>query len=232
MLKIFNKIFLILFLVSTNNAFASKISLGTVIVDFNSEKKKKFVDVTITNVSKEEKAYVQVTIKEILNSGTKDAKRADVKKGDKNSLIVSPQKLIIEPNGKKNIRFVNLNKNLKKDRIYRVNVAPVVGGVDAKSKNFIKVLIAYDVLVMVRPENQNSDFVAKKEGKKITFTNKGNTNVLFRKAVQCPKDSSKECVKISGNRLYAGGEFSKDLPFDTKVTYTYSTGSKLETATY
>ena len=218
------------------DAYASKIALSTVIVDFNAKNKKskRFIDVVVTNISENETAYVEVKVNEILNPGTDDEKRVEVEKGAKDSLIVSPQKMVIPPKAKKSLRFVTLHKDLKKDKIYRVNVAPVVGQVDAEGSNFIKVLIAYDVLVIVRPDQEVVDFDVKRNGKKITFTNKGNTNVLFRRAEQCPKNSSnpEQCKIIPGHRLYADTSFTQDLPFDTNVEYTYSVDGELKNATY
>ena len=111
----------------------------------------------MTNISKDEIAYVQVTIDEIINPGTKEQKRVTTKKGSKNSFIVSPQKLIIPPKGKKILRFVSLHKNLEKDKIYRIKVAPVIGKVDAKGITTIRTLFAYGVLAIVRPENEKDD---------------------------------------------------------------------------
>jgi P pilus assembly chaperone PapD len=164
---------------------------------------------------------------------TKNEKKILVPKDSRDSLIVSPQKLIIPASGKKNIRFIALNKKNKSDRVYRVNVAPIVGEGEAKNDGqHIKILIAYDVLTFIRPLKEEVEFSVKRDGKKITFKNTGNTNILLRKAKQCSRKNSLKCYNIVGKRLYAGLEFTQELSYDNEVEYTYSVGDKIHTKIY
>ena len=231
-MKSFLKLFLVLIFISPSSVLASKISVGTVVVDFNKDIKKNYVDVPIFNDSKDEKAYVQIKVYEILNPGTRDEKKVLVPKSDRTSIIVSPQRMIIEPSGKKNVRFIALNKDLKKDKVYRVNVAPIAGKFDVESGQYIKILIAYDVLTFIRPSDENAEFIAKRDGKKIIFESLGNTNVLLRKATQCPKGGKLKCKNIAGKRLYSGTKHVQELPFDNEVDYMYSIGGKIHKKTY
>jgi P pilus assembly chaperone PapD len=216
------------------HSFASSISVGNVIVDFNKDKQRNYIDVSVSNKSADdETAYVKVSVYEIKNPGTINEQKVLVSKNDRNSIIVSPQKLIIPPHSKKNIRFIALHKNHDQDKVYRVNIAPVSGGKKIDKGQLIQILIAYDILVFVRPQNEDSQFKGKRNGKEITFENTGNTNILLRKAKQCSKDDPSECKDLAGKRLYANApKYTQELPYDNEVEYTYSIGDKIHSKIY
>lgn len=222
-----------LFLIS-NQSYASKISLGSVIVDFR-DPKTKFIDVPVYNSNDDgKKAFVKATVYEVLNPGTEKEQKVEVEKNKKNSLIVSPQKMIIPYDGQKNIRFVSLYNNLKEDKIFRVKVEPIVGNFETKAKQAVKLLIAYETLVMIRPENPEPKVEGTRVGNVLTFKNTGNTNILSRGGIQCPKgESDKEkCSEIPGFRLYSGNSKVITLPHDTQAEFTFDLLGKNETRSY
>ena len=153
----------------------------------------------------------------------------------RSSLIVSPQKLVIPYEGQQNIRFVSLLKNLKEDKIFRVKVEPVIGKVSSSAKQAVKVLIAYETLVMVRPANPLPIIDGNRDGKKLKLKNTGNTNTVIKEIRQCPsgalKDSDK-CKEVPGTRLYAGNIKEFDLPYDNEVDVTFDVNGKDEIKTF
>ncbi|QMU61718.1 MAG: hypothetical protein GKR92_08420 [Gammaproteobacteria bacterium] len=92
----------------------------------------------------------------------------------------------------------------------------------------VKIVIAYQVLVLAQPLNPKPDLIATRSGSTIRFKNNGNTNILLREGKQCPsKDSlDEECEIFKGNRLYAGNEWTIKLPNSQPVKYYLSIGTK------
>jgi P pilus assembly chaperone PapD len=215
-------VFLILLLLTPSLVFASKISLGQVIVNFDAANKKSYTDVPVFNESKGEKSYVKVTVYEVHNPGTEDERVVLVPKGKGGGLIASPQKFIIQPGGVKNLRLISLDRTLKKDRVYRVNVAPVYGDFKTEKKRFVKILVAYDILVFVHPKDKKVDFEATREGKRLIFVNKGNVGVLFVAGKQCSKANPSDCIKVKGARLNVDAKRVVELPRDSEVEFTYT----------
>lgn len=142
-------------------------------------------------------------------------------------LLVSPNKLIVPPNGRKLLRFVNLNPNPNEEKVYRVSITPVVGDLTAK-KSGVKIMIGYEVLVIVHPTNGTVDLVHERTENKLTVSNKGTQNVLLRKGTQCPPEVENEnlCEQYPGKRLYPGNTWNLDLAKDQPVTYFLSRGKE------
>ncbi|MDA7705572.1 hypothetical protein N8772_03755 [Rickettsiales bacterium] len=198
-----------------NNPLASSISLSESIIDFNHEIKKRFIDIPVTNTDKNAKAYVKIVPFEILNPGTKDEKRVEIKGKIKDTLIVSPKKMVIPNGSARNLRLVPMFTNVTEDKIFRVRVEPVIGGADSDESSLVTILIAYDVLVMIRPKQDNTSYDIKRKGSKIMFKNTGNTNILIRNSMLCPAEvtdkNSDSCNKAMNFRLYAGNKKIVDL---------------------
>jgi len=142
-------------------------------------------------------------------------------------LLVSPNKLVVPPNGRKLLRFVNLNPNPKEEKVYRVSITPVVGELSAKSTG-VKIMIGYEVLVIVHPVDGHIDLTHQRSSNKLTLSNQGTQNVLLRKGTQCPADVDDEslCHQLPGKRLYPGNTWSVDLEADQAVTYFLSRGKE------
>ncbi|MBL0317688.1 MAG: hypothetical protein IPP74_00020 [Alphaproteobacteria bacterium] len=67
-------------------------------------------------------------------------------------------------------------------------------------------LVGYEALVILRPQNPHPDLIAKRVGNTIEFTNKGNTNVLLQSGQQC--ESAGHCKELTISRIYAGQSWS------------------------
>ncbi len=171
--------------------------------------------------------YIQVTPKIVRKPGTDEQSREIFDNPKEAGLLVSPNKLIVPPNGRKLLRFVNLNPNPNEEQVYRVSITPVVGDLTAE-KSGVKILIGYEVLVIVHPIQGNFDLTHQRTQNKLTVSNNGNQNVLLRKGTQCPPNVTDEslCEHYPGKRLYPGNTWNIDLTKDQPVTYFLSRGKE------
>ena len=97
-----------------------------------------------------ERAFVAVEPREIVNPSLPS--RSDRRDPDpeKLGILVSPSRMILEPGERRLLRIAALSWSMAQEHVYRVTVKPVVGGVEAKDSG-LKLLVGYDVLVLVRP---------------------------------------------------------------------------------
>ena len=183
-------------------------------------------DVEIENLG-DEPLYIKVTPRIVRNPGTEQQSREPYDDPTKAGLLVSPNKLIVPPNGRKLLRFVNLLPNSNEERVYRVSVTPVIGELEAKEMG-VKIVIGYEVLVLVHPVNGDVKLVHKRSGNKFEIENLGTRNVLLREGVQCAPDVSDEslCDHFPGKRLYPGNIWQVDLPKDLPVKFYLSKGTQ------
>ena len=183
-------------------------------------------DIEIENTGSET-MYVDIRPQRVVEPGTTNEFRKDITDPREDGLLVTPNKLVIGPGARKRVRFVNLEPNPDDERVYRVTVAPVVSHVESESTG-IKILIGYEVLVLVQPNQPTPELVAKRDGDRVWFENNGNTNVLLREGYQCEsKDLPREeCDALRGKRLYPGNRWELDLPHDRPVEYFVSVGTQ------
>lgn len=183
-------------------------------------------DIEVENLG-EDPLYIQITPRVIRKPGTEQQTREEYDDPTKEGLLVSPNKLVVPPKGRKLLRFVNLNPNSTEEHVYRVSVTPVVGDLES-SETGVKVVIAYEVLVLVHPKDGVVDLIHDRQGKTLTVENKGTRNVLLRKGVQCPADITDEsqCDNIPGKRLYPGNRWQTELPNDGPVKVYLSEGTQ------
>lgn len=188
--------------------------LDKVIVDFSDGATHRD-DIEVTNGGKEV-MYVSVTPAEIVQPGFKGQERRTSRDPMDLGMLVSPTRMILEPGQSKPVRISILKPPVDRDRIYRVKIAPVVGQTIA-TRSGLRVLVGYDVLVIVRPKNAKPEIIGKREGRKLTLRNTGNTNALLIGGKQC--DKSRKCVDLPTTRLYAGATWTVDLPHDAPAVY-------------
>lgn len=185
--------------------------LDRMIVYFEPDKQPR-EDIRVSNVGNEN-LFFQTEVYKVVNPGAEDEERVRETNPDEMTLLATPQKSVITPNGRRTVRLVNLETPKDEEAVYRITFRPVTGDVVA-NQNAIQLLVAYQALIFIRPENPVYDVVAEREGSKVTFTNMGNSNVMLRNGEQCKttgKDS--DCVEITaGGRIYAGQSLTIDLP--------------------
>ena len=103
-------------------------------------------------------------------------------------------------------------------------MTPKIGELQARGSG-IKVLVAFQVLVIVAAEDQRPDLVAERFGGELELKNVGNSNVLLYRGTQCEDASLLDteerlgCKTIRGTRLYAGNVWRPELPYATPVEF-------------
>ncbi len=181
-------------------------------------------DVEITNTGSEN-LYLETEILRVSQPGTDAETRERVLDPDAIDLLVTPARLIVPPGARRLLRVVNLGEPADVDRIYRINVRPVVGPLEAET-TAVKVVIAYQLLVILRPVDPRPELAWERNGRQITFSNTGNSNVLLFNGVQCPPAGG-DCVELNrAQRLYAGNSWTLELPLDAAVEFTTGIGQR------
>lgn len=226
------KLFVLIFLAfSLSLPAAANMLLSNSIVHFGPDQPTR-EDIEIENPTAEP-MYIKVVPSVIHNPGTDEERREEITNPKEAGLLVSPNKLVIPPGGRKLVRFVNLKPRASKEQVYRVAVTPVVNQVKSDSTG-VKILIGYEVLVLTQPTNPNPNLVVSREGNRLLVSNNGNTNVLMREGYQCPFEGAEkeDCEGLRGKRIYPGNNWSLDLPADKPVEYYLAVGKKNSVAVY
>jgi P pilus assembly chaperone PapD len=118
--------------------------------------------------------------------------------------------------------------NADRERVYRVTVKPVVGGIESEESG-LKVLVGYDVLVLVRPAQSNPNVTASRSGQRLSFSNSGNVSVELINGRQC---NSGQCTELPGKRLYPGASWTVELNSDSPAEYTLRSPGRSDRRVY
>jgi len=196
-----------------------------VIFDSNSPPRE---DVKVLN-NGDEMIYVELEVLKIENPGTAEEERLSLKNPREMGLMATPNRLAIPPNGQKLVRLVNLNRGSDSERIYRINVKPIVPPME-EDVSQLRIVVAYQILTIVHPKNAKAELQATRQGRVLRFQNSGNSNILLSEGQQCAPDMSEVCQELSSHRLYAGNNWEITLPYDGPVSYSVSSvdGNKKE----
>jgi P pilus assembly chaperone PapD len=211
-------------IVGTVPANAS-IVLSQVVVDFAADGKLA-QDIEISNDNKEV-AYVAVEPFEIVAPGTSEERRTAIIDPEVGGLLVTPQRLILQPGERRTVRIAAIGARHTNDRVYRVTIKPVAGPVSA-SVSAIKLLVGYDVLVIQRPAAPAARIVGNRALETLTLRNDGNTNAELYDGKLCV---GLDCRAIPSKRLYAGQSWSQPIG-PGKISYRVSTGSTTDVVEY
>lgn len=169
---------------------SAQLAIDRLWVDFEPGDPKR-ADIVIRNES-QDRYYITVSPVEITTAGEAAEARSQISDPEQLGLLVSPNRLIVEPGGLRSIRLVSLNGELDKDRVYRVKVSPQVGDIETADPGegnrgvSVKLLTAYDLLVTARPSKPMAMITTKREGDTLTLANDGNTNTLLFEGRACP----------------------------------------------
>jgi P pilus assembly chaperone PapD len=186
-------------------------------------------DIEVWNNSKD-RMYVAADPFEIRNPGTATEARVPANDPEQSGLLVAPQKLVLEPGERRLVRIAMVGPRPASDRIYRVSIRPVVGAVSAE-QSALKVLVGYDTLVLIRPDQFTGDVVEERRGATLTLKNQGNSSQELFDGRQCDLEG-KDCRTLPAKRLYAGATWQQTLPFDTPVTYKAALGPTVHARTF
>jgi P pilus assembly chaperone PapD len=174
-------------------------------------------DVEVWN-SSPDRAYVAVEPAEIVDPGQASQQRRTDPDPEKLGLLVSPARMILEPGQRKLVRVADLLPPSDRERVYRITVKPEVGAI-ASATSGLKVLVGYDVLVLVRPVDPRPNVSFTRAGDTATFRNSGNASVELIDGRQCDA-GGKSCSDLPGKRLYSGAEWSEPLKPGYHAEYT------------
>lgn len=206
----------------------AEIVLSDLIVDLQPGKQVRD-DVEVWNNSPD-RSYIAVEPREIVDPGTAAQAALEEPDPQKLGLLVSPTRMILEPGQRKLLRVAVLSPESDRERVYRIMVKPVVGDVQAKDSG-LKILVGYDVLVLVRPAQPRPQVAGQRAGRKLTFTNRGNVSVELIDGQQC-RAAHAQCSDLPGKRLYPNASWTVELPADAPAEYALKSPGKTERHTY
>lgn len=202
--------------------------LSQVIIDLQPEQLTRG-DVEVWNNGKD-RMYVSAEPFEIRNPGGPAEQRVAADDPELSGILVSPQRLILEPGERRMVRIAAIGERPAVDRVYRVAIKPVAGKITA-SGSALNVFVGYDALVLVRPAALKGDVVGERDGNTLTLRNEGNTSQELFDGRQCDAAGAR-CQALPGKRLYAGTVWRQTLPFTTVVTYRSTTGASVRSRTF
>jgi len=158
-------------------------------------------DILVSNPD-EETLYLQTEIYRVDNPGLPDEKRVRVVDPKEFKLLVSPARAVLTSGEQRRFRLMPLERNLDKEKVYRVTFKPVVGDIKT-DKTALKILVAYQALVFVQPKEGTYNLQLEKEGGQWLLKNTGNINVEVSDVQYCQGEAGCRPLELSG-RLYAG----------------------------
>ncbi|WP_375419785.1 molecular chaperone [uncultured Sphingomonas sp.] len=169
-------------------------------------------------------AYVVAEPAEIIAPGQPAEARTPIVDPGVGGLLVSPQRLILQPGERKTVRIAAIGPRGATDRVYRVTIKPVAGPVTA-AVSALKLLVGYDVLVIYRPAAPAPKIVGERSGDVLTLRNTGNTNADLFDGRACAGSTAATCKALPSKRLYAGQAWRQTLPGSGTIRYRVAVGS-------
>jgi hypothetical protein len=188
-------------------------------------------DVTIYNNDETSNLYLEVTPYRVLNPGEDNEALEPLSLDTAPEFLVSPNRVIVPPSSPTILRLLNLTRERSEERIYRINLIPAAPPLELQQEqqdavaSVLQVLIAYQILVIIPPENPNPLISNSREGSTATFYNTGNANYLLTDGEQCNPADLSQCVALESKRIYPGNNWHVDLPFNSPGSYTVRTDS-------
>jgi P pilus assembly chaperone PapD len=173
-----------------------------------------------------ERSFVAIEPREIIKPGSPTQSVHQDPDPEKLGLLVGPSRMILEPGQRKLVRIASVSGGSDREHVYRVTVKPVVGGIQSEDSG-LKVLVGYDVLVLVRPAQPVANVLANRNGRSLTFSNSGNVSVELVNGRQCRADHA-NCTELPGKRLYPGASWSVDLKSDSPAEYTLKSPGRMD----
>ena len=201
-------------------AISSNIALSKNRVDFDKNANTRDV-VEVKSLDNSRNVYFKTILREVLDpqKGT-NSQYSEDRDPSQSGIFVTPNKAVITPDQKtENISIINTNKNLEKERVYRLDVIPVIPKVAGEQfQAQMKVLLAYDVLIHVQPQNPTISHEYYFDNGAFFFKNSGNMHVLLSNGMQC--NASDKCSPINTGKVFADKTVSVALNEDTtRVEY-------------
>ena len=202
----------------------AQLAVDRIIIDISPDEPPR-EDVRLANTSSTETLYVQVDVLEVDKPGTPDEQRKIVDDPALIGMIASPTKLVLPPGSSQLVRLVSLLPPDDQDQVFRVNFTPVTGDLETEETS-VRLMVGYQALVIVRPDEPEADIQAVRKGNVLTLSNAGNTNVYLDAGRECKTDKLEACTAITGNRLYSGNSWDIELAGDGPVAFNIYDGER------
>ena len=186
---------------------SAELVLDQAVVDLGPDKPPRF-DIDASNTGTE-RIYVVAEPAEIVDPGKPGERRVGNPDPQALGLLVTPQKMILDPGEHKLVRIASIVPRSAVERIYRVTIRPVAGDVTARV-TALKVLVGYDVLVIVRPTAMRAAVTGTRRGSTLVLRNDGTTNVEVYQGRQCDAKGA-DCKPLAARRLYAGAVWEQPI---------------------
>lgn len=178
----------------------AQLALSQLVVDLQQQSQDR-ADIDISN-NGHDRLYVAVEPREILGAGTAHETATTSPDPENLGLLVSPERLILEPGQHRLLRIASIAPPGDRERVYRVTVKPVIGAIVPDSSG-LKILVGYDLLVLVRPPTVEPRVTGTRSGDTLTLHNAGNVSVQLVDGKQCAASVGK-CDALPDARLYVG----------------------------
>lgn len=182
-------------------------------------------DVEVWNDSPQ-RAFVAVEPREILDPSLPSQSVRRDPDPEKLGILVTPARMILEPGQRRLVRIADISATPDREHVYRVTVKPVAGPIQSDQSG-LKIMVGYDVLVLVRPAAPAANLVATRSGRSLTFANRGNVSVEVIDGRQCAPAGG-ACSSLPGKRIYAGASWTVQLPSDGPAEYTLRSPGRSE----
>ena len=207
---------------------AADMVLSDVIVDLQAPGEMRH-DVDVRNDG-DETLYVQVDVQRVPDPAVDASGRVPETDPRTAGLLASPRRLAVPPGERKRVRLVARKVPTDDDLVYRVGFVPKENEAQTEEAMAFKVLIGYEVLVLVRPPDAEPELVVQRDGRKLHVENRGRSSTLVRKLEYCESLPSGACEELPGNRLYAGEVWDVELPGEgaVRMHQTYRTENSVQ----
>ncbi|HEY5680164.1 MAG TPA: fimbria/pilus periplasmic chaperone [Pseudomonadales bacterium] len=184
-------------------------------------------DVELVNIDAGDNLFVDIESFQVERPGEDDQALTSLRGNENPGLIATPQKAMIGPSNSQLVRFMNLDRDGDREKVFRVNMTPVTrppefdaGDVArGETASQIQIVIGYQVLVIVPPVDPRAVVDYGRSGSSATFKNSGNSNYLLTDGRQCDPDAPEVCMDLVSYRVYPGNHRQVELPFDGPFSY-------------
>ncbi len=153
--------------------------------------------------------YVQVEVLDVINPGEASEERISVTDISSLGLLATPKQFALPAEGVKQVRMVSIAPPADVDKVYRVNVTPILPPLEDTGSSMVRVVVAYQLLVLVIPDNPTENLVVTRQDDVLLLTNEGNSYVLLSEGQSCNVDGL--CTDLPTRRLYAGNTWELQL---------------------
>ena len=228
MIRKINIILLIIMMCGSQQIWAA-IRFTPMTHDFTTQSPRRF-DATLSN-SGNRTEYINMKTVKIVRVKKNSYKNVTIKNPIQDGLVISPNRLVLQPNQKRIIRISYIKPYPKFDQYYQISGSPVPPKLipnDNNSKNKIQaglqISIIYALSVTVRPEHLYPIVAIKVQHKTLLITNKGNTKVKLINGKQC---HLKNCYALKSKVVFPQSSIKIPLKYQDPVEYTVTYPGKL-----